>query len=559
MSNESESSPARRQTFVAWPAWCALGLFGMGLFHLSSGLPQDCIYDAIRLSAGVVVLLAVRARRPPDPRPWKLIALAQISFGLGDVVWDVIKHSGNDPFPSAADALYLAGYALAVTGLLLLGQQGKLKGDLPALVDSAIIAIGAGVVLWLFVAGPSADQANLSDVQLAFTLAYPLADLVLFAVAVRLAIGGRQWHPANLLLIGGIVSLLLGDLGFQILQFHGAFEDGTVVDLAWLLAAVLWGAAALHPTMTEVVDRRRPARPRTVALLVGSLVGPVLAVTYQLTGHDPDLLPVLVPTIAVLVLVWIRMSDLMSELASTAAAERDAEVRVARAQERERIAREMHDFVTYSLGAVVVQAGGARRMLAVGSEHLDEADIALATIEQRGREALEEMRRLLVGLRNFGEPDVAGDSRLGGLHTLAAPLRAAGTLLSLDIEGDLTSLPATVDLAAFRVIQEALNNVQRHAAGAPTSVVVRRRPGEVVVLVENGAPPMPAQRHAVSVAAGPGGARDDDGPPLPEGPFAVRRGLGLVGMRERAEFLGGDLSAGPTPAGGWAVGLRLPA
>ncbi len=547
----------------ATPAWCVLGLAGIGIWHLASGLPKDAFYDALRLLSGVVILVGVRAGRPRDPRPWQLIAVAQISFGLGDLVWDVVKHAGNDPFPSAADGFYLGGYCLAITGLLLLARQGNPRGDLPALVDAGVIASGAGVVLWLFVAEPSANQAGISAVQMAFTLAYPLADLVLFGVAVRLAIGGRQWNPANLLLMGGIVCLLASDIGFQVLQLHDVYEDGTVVDLGWLLGAVLWAAAALHPTMTslggEVPDRPGSARPRTVALLLGSLVGPGFVVAFELTGHDLDLLAVMAPTIAVLVLVWIRMRGLMAELAARAEADRGAEVRRARAQERERIARELHDFVTYSLGAVVVQAGGARRMLAIGPEHLELADIALGTIEQRSREALEEMRRLLVGLRDLGEADDAGASRLGGLHTLAAPLRAAGTVLSLDIDRDLGSLPPAVDLAAFRVIQEALNNVQKHAAGAPTSVVVGRRPREVVVVVENGSPPARAELQATeAVMAATVGVRPSFGAPSPGASSAAGGGLGLVGMRERAEFLGGDLSAGPTPAGGWAVELRLP-
>jgi signal transduction histidine kinase len=207
-----------------------------------------------------------------------------------------------------------------------------------------------------------------------------------------------------------------------------------------------------------------------------------------------------------------------------AALERQAEQAVA--AERARIARELHDIVAHHLSVVVLQAAGAR---ASGKP----ADRALQKIERSGREALTEMRRLLSVLREPREEvGLHPQPGVGELAALAESVRAAGLSVDLVVDGDHGALPAAVDVSAYRIVQEALTNVLKHAGPAHAEVAVGCADGAVMIEVT------------------------DDGP----GAAAVGEagGQGLTGMRERVAIFGGELRAGPRPGGGYAVRARLP-
>jgi signal transduction histidine kinase len=221
--------------------------------------------------------------------------------------------------------------------------------------------------------------------------------------------------------------------------------------------------------------------------------------------------------------------------------ERDLEARRAAAEERLRIARELHDVVAHNLSVVVVQAQAAQRML---DRDLERARGVVGSIERTGREALDEMRRLL-GLLRSGEPagDGEGDGPFGpqpGLARLAELLdqvRAAGLPVTLRVEGAERPLTAAVDLSAFRIVQEALTNALKHAGPAHAEVLLRYGAGDLELTVADD---------------GRGGSARFDAAPVPSS------GHGLVGMRERVELFGGELAAGPRPGGGYQVRARLP-
>lgn len=213
--------------------------------------------------------------------------------------------------------------------------------------------------------------------------------------------------------------------------------------------------------------------------------------------------------------------------AAAARAEAASRAQEAVAAERARVARELHDVVAHSVSIIAVQAGAA--------EALVESDPARArehigAVRRTAGEAMTEMRRLMGVLRE-DEAVYAPQPTLDDLERLAADVRATGVPVELVREGAGGPLPAGVDLAAYRIVQEALTNVRRHAGAAPTRVVVRRTADAVDVEVVNAAPDGPGE--------GPGG------------------GQGLVGMRERVRLYGGSLDAGPRD-GGYAVHARLP-
>ncbi|HYK67764.1 MAG TPA: sensor histidine kinase [Streptosporangiaceae bacterium] len=198
--------------------------------------------------------------------------------------------------------------------------------------------------------------------------------------------------------------------------------------------------------------------------------------------------------------------------------------------ERARIARELHDVVAHHVSMMVVQAESAR----VGTPGLPPAgEASLTAIRDTGRQALAEMRRLVGMLR--AEPGESADrAPQPGLHDLdelVAAARAAGNDVQLRREGQPQPVPAGVDVTAYRIVQEALTNVRRHAPGAPAEVLLRYADHTVQVKIS------------------------DRGP----GPATINRdGHGLLGMRERAAMIGGSLHTGPAPGGGYVVIADLP-
>ena len=228
---------------------------------------------------------------------------------------------------------------------------------------------------------------------------------------------------------------------------------------------------------------------------------------------------------------------LTAELHEAAVLAEEAHARAteeALSEERRRIAREMHDIVAHSVSVMVVQAGGARRILGRDPERAAEA---AEQIQRIGRETLGEMRRLLgLGHRDAGGAARAPQPGLADLEGLVRRARDAGLPVELAIHGDRRVLPTGLDLTAYRIVQEALTNAVKHAGGAPTEVALRYGDDELGIRVTNGPPP-PAVAGAEAIQGG---------------------GHGLVGMRERARAFGGAAHAGPTPEGGFEVLARLP-
>ncbi|MEU8135698.1 sensor histidine kinase [Streptodolium elevatio] len=223
---------------------------------------------------------------------------------------------------------------------------------------------------------------------------------------------------------------------------------------------------------------------------------------------------------------------------------READTRAALAEERGRIARELHDVVAHHVSVMTVQASAAQRTIA---RNPDRAREAMAAVEQTGRAALVEMRRL-VGILRGNDEEVGGTVQLNEGHNAPQPgldalevlvqqVREAGVSVELSIEGVPTELPPGIDLAAYRIIQEALTNTLKHAGPAGSRVLLRYRPEEILVRVADD-----GRGAAASLDS-----RDSE-----------RTGHGLLGMRERVALYGGRLYAGPRAGGGFEVLARIP-
>jgi signal transduction histidine kinase len=203
--------------------------------------------------------------------------------------------------------------------------------------------------------------------------------------------------------------------------------------------------------------------------------------------------------------------------------------------ERLRIARELHDIVAHAVTIMVLHAAGAQR---VARTDPDRAVESLVTIENAGQQAMGELRRLLALLRDSEDGVARAEAPVPGLaqvERIVEAARRSGISVTIEVTGEPRGLDASVDLAAYRLVQEAITNVTKHrGAGARVAVSTEWEPEKVTVSVE------------------------DDGIGVPNGPDSSPGGHGLVGLRERVAIAGGDFSAGPTDAGGFRVAARLP-
>jgi signal transduction histidine kinase len=224
---------------------------------------------------------------------------------------------------------------------------------------------------------------------------------------------------------------------------------------------------------------------------------------------------------------------LQRDRAVTARAARELDARRRASEERLRMARDLHDVIGHNVSLINVQAAVALDLMDARPE---QARIALSAIENASRDALDELRTMLATLRRGGDmaPRAPAPS-LERLEDLVELTRSAGLAVDLVISGERRHLPAAVDLAAYRVVQESLTNVARHAAGATTQVQVRYQPEVLEVVVTNDGPP--------------GLARNEQEP---------GSGTGIEGMRERVTALGGGFRAGFRPRGGFEVVATIP-
>jgi len=239
--------------------------------------------------------------------------------------------------------------------------------------------------------------------------------------------------------------------------------------------------------------------------------------------------PFAVVTLIVMLLVRRVVGD-RERRVQLAERERDLAAREAVVEERARIARELHDAIAHDVSMMVVQAGAERRVLDPDKDSTAEV---LGTIEQIGRGALTEMRRLVGMLRSEERDPLAPQPGLADLQTLAEQVTEAGLPVDLRVEGEPRELPVGIELSAYRIVQEALTNALKHAGDARASVLVRYGTDSLELEI---------------VDDGSGDTQSS----------VSRGGHGLVGMRERVALYGGRLDAGRSQSGGFAVRVLLP-
>ena len=310
----------------AWPSriFLVVGAAATGIYFLLPAGVQNFGYDAFGLACVGAIVVGLRSNRPARPVVWWLFAGGVLLFVAGDALLSAYQSIyGDQPFPSPADALYLAGYVLLAVGLGILIRARDEGADRAAMIDALIIAIGLGVLAWTFWMHRYTSDPSLSRSAQLISLAYPMMDVVLLASVARLAMGPGQRVSAFYLLGLSLSVLLAADVVYGLTSLAGTYDVGSPVDGAYALSYVLWGAAALHPSMRLMsepapVRRETLTRGRTLGLAAAALIGPAAMGIESLRGHPVDVAVIVVASALTFLLVLARMWELVRRLAENA-------------------------------------------------------------------------------------------------------------------------------------------------------------------------------------------------------------------------------------------------
>jgi diguanylate cyclase (GGDEF)-like protein len=301
-------------------AWLGVGSIG-----------QTVVYELVGASAMVAMVFGAWRYRPERRLPWILMAIGQASFVCGDLLWDWYEAIGESPFPSLADVLYLAGYPFIGVGLLLLIRRRLGDGDRGGILDAAILTTAAAIMSWTFIIQPQLTASDLDPVSLAISLAYPIGDLLLIGVAMGLLTAPGARTPSFLMLAASLVCLLVADQIYAVQSLDETYVSGGPLDLVYLASYVLFGAAALHPSMRRLTDPQPVAVTwlgpmRLLGLAAAMITGPVLVVVGPTA--EQGLAVVAAGTALLSLLVLARLVGLVGLLANDVAKRRALEAQL---------------------------------------------------------------------------------------------------------------------------------------------------------------------------------------------------------------------------------------
>ena len=261
------------------------------------------------------IVAGVALNRPARKMPWLLLAVANACFIAGQLSFLVAERIRVVlPFPSFADVLYLMEYPLYAAAALVFIRFRSPERDRRSVLDALTLTVGLALLSWLYVVLPYARDPALTWLQKCVAAAYPLGDILVLAMVARLLAPETMRSRAVQLLTVGTVGLLTADVLYGLIQLHGTFHNGTPVDLGWAALYAAWGAAALHPSMTQLTDpvAAQPAEASPVRLLVlmlGALIAPAVLFVGSLGSHYPDGSFIAVFSAVLYLLVLTRLSD----------------------------------------------------------------------------------------------------------------------------------------------------------------------------------------------------------------------------------------------------------
>jgi diguanylate cyclase (GGDEF)-like protein/PAS domain S-box-containing protein len=429
------------------------------------------VMNVLGLAPVVAIVVGVRRYRPASPGPWWWFAGGLLLFWLGDLyTYSYELLLGREvPFPSLGDAAYVLVYPALMAGLLLLVRRRNPRSDRPGLIDSLIMSLGLALVSWVALIAPYLHDDSMSLVAKLVSIAYPLGDILLLAAAIRLAVDAGKREPAFFLLVSSIVALLLTDFVYGLTTLNGTYTGQLWLDAGWVAFYLLWGAAALHPSMRELEqpapERELRLKPLRLALLtVASLIAPLIEMLQEIEQTD-DLVVVNLASIVLFGLVVARMAGLVRQQERSVARERilraagDALVAATRREEIGRAAVDAaRSLVDTTAAAVLCLVDDGRVSVVATAEGVTreepnrplspETADALLAVAASGEVRTTLDRRALGDLRlptTYEDAAVLGLSMRGELRGLLVV--AGGRATSRDVHRTLEALTTQVSLA----------------------------------------------------------------------------------------------------------------
>jgi diguanylate cyclase (GGDEF)-like protein/PAS domain S-box-containing protein len=351
------------------------------------------------IGGSVVVALVVGARRNSRDRrlPWYLLALAQTFFVTGDVLaYNYTRFFGAPlPFPSIADAFYLAVYPLLVAGLVLMIRQRSEPRNGASVIDALMFTVAAAALSWVYLMAPYAHDHTLSLTTKLTSIAYPVCDIMLLGVVLRLALGSCRRGAASSFLLAGTALVLITDTIYGWKLLHGGYATGGALDAGWAAFYALLGAAALHPSIGQLVEPaprsdERLSRGRLMLLTCAALTAPALLLIRTSSVDTLDFYVLTVAAVVLFALVLLRMTGLVHR--NEEAARRETTLRLGGEGLVAAVTRE--DIYLTALqtarsltgqdviARMYVTTGRPDRLAAVGSSHGDVASLSPLSLEE---------------------------------------------------------------------------------------------------------------------------------------------------------------------------------
>jgi signal transduction histidine kinase len=537
-------------------------LLGCLVYYLAPPRAAAVLYDMLGAAAAIALLVG-GLKRPPGRRlAWYLLAAGMLGYVAGDTYWTGYELAGREaPFPSWADAMYLAAYPLWTIGLLILARRRAGRADRDILIDAAIVTAAAALLSWVFLIGPQVDADEPALVVLT-SIAYPIADLLLLGVLVRmlLGIGGRT--TSYRFLLAGLAVTLVSDVAYTFAVLGGWYRSGSWIDLGWLLLYAAWGTAALSPSpgISEETDAIRPRYPlmwRLAPFATAALVITMLDILEVVNVDKEDnAFAIGVGAAVTFALIAVRVGLMFRRI------ERDAEdlaaqgrtlrqtldeLHIAQAdrtrlldrtirateEERARVAVELHDGPIQRLTALSFRLGRARTRLRAGDTN--QTDESLSVAERELGEHIDELRRLMSDLRPPALDEGGVEAALRDQLEIFRERSGAQVSFESDVDRELSG---DTQVVLYRITQEALANVLKHAHAQRVRVRLST-----------------PNRHASLQV-------EDDGVGFDQGrvhEFARDGHFGLAGMAQRASMVGGTFHIVSEPGRGTSVRADVPA
>jgi signal transduction histidine kinase len=499
------SGQLRKNGWLLFLAWMAFLTGAYILVQLTEPpwLDDGPVFNLIGLSAVVALLVGAKSRPVGARLPWYLFAWGQLLFVLGDVVaYNYESLFGSAlPYPSVADGFYLGFYPVLIAGLLLLIHQHRAGRDRGSLIDAMMITVAAAALSWTYLMAPYAHDASLGFSTKLVSIAYPLMDVLVLGVLVRLVTGSGRRALGFILLVLAFGTLLATDAIYGWMLLNSSYTPGGGLEAGWAAFYALLGAAALHPSTRTLFEHTTASTGRLtrrrVALLAGaSMTAPALILTrgHSTTALDTRVLAV--ASAAMFALVLVRMTGLMRsrEHAVQQEAERTAELAAA-----ERSARAKADFVAQVSHELRTPLTSIRGYVSMLQE--DEANEAgaeqtqgyLAVVERNADRLLRLVEDLLFVSRVDDGEFVIDDEELDLAELASEAVEAAQPAaergqvrLRLESSGELTLRGDRGRLA--QVIDNLLSNAIKFTGkGGTVTVDLARSNGTAkLVVADNG-------------------------------------------------------------------------